>query len=164
MFTFQILLFPLFSSKAWIYIHILKHPSPFKQPLPPPPQTLRAPPNRSTKTHDRDREEEPELEIKEALIPIMEAEKKAKTTEKVVSGQTEPWHKPKNGSVFPAKRRSVKQMMWDLAMAEKKGNKNKKPNHNNAVHPCSSELLVDDWYTYIVHHLLLHMDAFLCHS
>ena len=69
----------------------------------------------------------------------MEAEKKAKATEKMVSEQTEPWHKPKNGSVFPPKRRSVKKMMWERAVADNKGNKNNKSNQNNAVHPSSSD-------------------------
>jgi len=31
----------------------------------------------------------------------------------VKTEETEPWHKPKNKSVFPAKKRSVKQMIWD---------------------------------------------------
>ncbi|KAJ1396219.1 hypothetical protein SESBI_32719 [Sesbania bispinosa] len=57
--------------------------------------------------------------------------------EKMVS---EPWHKPKNknGSVFPAKRRSVKKMMWD-SVVESIGR-----NKNNSVHPSSSCLHADD--------------------
>ncbi|RDX77908.1 hypothetical protein CR513_41888, partial [Mucuna pruriens] len=40
----------------------------------------------------------------------MEGERKGNGTG---SEETEPWHKPKNGSVFPAKRRSVKRMMYE---------------------------------------------------
>ena len=66
----------------------------------------------------------------------MEGEKKAKGSEKVASEQTEAWHKTKNGSVLPAKRRSVKKMIWDI-FVEFIADKNK----NNSVHPCTSEPL-----------------------
>lgn len=62
----------------------------------------------------------------------MEGDMEGKTKERMVSEQTEPWHKPKDGSVFPAKRRSVKQMMWDRVV-EPKANK------KNSVHPCSTD-------------------------
>ncbi|KEH35363.1 hypothetical protein MtrunA17_Chr3g0125361 [Medicago truncatula] len=39
----------------------------------------------------------------------------------VKTEETEAWHKPKNGSVFPAKKRSVKKMMWDQ-FVDPKGN------------------------------------------
>ncbi|KAJ1387355.1 hypothetical protein SESBI_40015 [Sesbania bispinosa] len=72
----------------------------------------------------------------------MEGEMKGKGSEKMVSEetQTEAWHKPKNGSVFPAKRRSVKQMMWDR-MVESTANKTVQrttSKSNNSVYPCSS--------------------------
>jgi len=47
--------------------------------------------------------------------------------------ETEPWHKPKNGSVFPAKKRSVKKMIWDQIH---KGNSNS--NTVSPPHPQSS--------------------------
>ena len=74
----------------------------------------------------------------------MEAEKKAKGSEKVASEQTAAWHKPKNGSVFPAKRRSVKKMIWDLVV-EFIADKAFKmvSNRNNSVHPCTSDPLAD---------------------
>ncbi|KAJ7959199.1 hypothetical protein O6P43_019809 [Quillaja saponaria] len=37
-----------------------------------------------------------------------------KKEEKRVPAEAEPWLKPKNGSVFPAKRKSVKTMMFQF--------------------------------------------------
>lgn len=76
----------------------------------------------------------------------MEKERKAKKTEEIVKGKTEPWHKPKNGSVFPAKRCSVKQMMWNRVVESvtpppKLSQCNKS---NSVVHPFSTEPLVDE--------------------
>ncbi|TKY74213.1 hypothetical protein E2542_SST02973 [Spatholobus suberectus] len=82
--------------------------------------------------------------VAEKLIQNMDTKMKVKPTEKIGSEQTEPWHKPKNGSIFPAKRRSVKQMMWDCvvgpkaAVGFKMGSSPSKSKKNNSVHPCSS--------------------------
>lgn len=62
-----------------------------------------------------------------------------KTKERMVSEQTEAWHKPKDGSIFPAKRRSVKRMMWDRVVDPMVDKVNKK----NSVFPCSTEPSVD---------------------
>ncbi|KAK7351083.1 hypothetical protein VNO77_10259 [Canavalia gladiata] len=78
----------------------------------------------------------------EKLVPNMEAKMKVKPTEKMGGEQTKLWHKPKNGSIFPAKRKSVKQMMWDRVvgpnMGFKMGSPSFKSKGNNSVHPCSS--------------------------
>ena len=43
-----------------------------------------------------------------------EMEKLKAAAEEIATEKTEAWHKRKKGSVFPAKRRSVKQMICDL--------------------------------------------------
>ncbi|XLS67236.1 hypothetical protein HN51_018259 [Arachis hypogaea] len=59
----------------------------------------------------------------------MEGKKMAKAKEK-----REIWcQKSKNGSVFPAKRRSVKKMIWDSIVKAIF----KSINGNNSVHPCT---------------------------
>ncbi|RDX61246.1 hypothetical protein CR513_60539, partial [Mucuna pruriens] len=59
---------------------------------------------------------------------------------------TESWHKPKNGSIFPAKRRSVKRMMWDSIVGPKAesdmGSPPSKSNKNNS--------LMKDWKNDVV--------------
>jgi len=56
--------------------------------------------------------------------------------------ETEAWHKPKNGSVFPAKKRSVKKMMWDQIVDPKGSGSNTvssppppSSKSNSTVHP-----------------------------
>ena len=53
------------------------------------------------------------------------AETKLKSVdEEIATEKIKAWHRPKKGSVFPAKRRSVKQMIYDLLFG-----KNRKRNH-----------------------------------
>ncbi|KAL5192737.1 hypothetical protein HKD37_04G011733 [Glycine soja] len=41
------------------------------------------------------------------------AEQGSNSSKKNESGNIEPWHKPKNGSVIPANRKSVKKLMCE---------------------------------------------------
>ncbi|KAG5036206.1 hypothetical protein AAZX31_04G225200 [Glycine max] len=68
----------------------------------------------------------------------MDAEKKGKDAE-----ETEPWHKPKNGSVFPKERVSVKQMVYKkvkqvvvdfVESTAKKGSVSPAPEASNSNH------------------------------
>ncbi|KAL5075657.1 hypothetical protein RYX36_014641 [Vicia faba] len=60
--------------------------------------------------------------------------------------ETEAWRKPKNGSVFPAKKRSVKRMIWNQFVDSMKGSSSmavsppppQSSMSNSNVHPCST--------------------------
>ncbi|WJX33967.1 hypothetical protein P8452_22124 [Trifolium repens] len=63
----------------------------------------------------------------------------------VKTEETEPWHKPKNGSVFPAKKCSVKKRIWNLVVDSKGSSSNtisspplpaQSSKSNSIVHPC----------------------------
>lgn len=60
--------------------------------------------------------------------------------EEMKGKETETWHKPKNGSVFPPKRRSVKKMIWDHFKLAPFSSSNtvSSPSHSNTVHPHKS--------------------------
>lgn len=47
----------------------------------------------------------------------------------------EAWKKSKNGSIFPAKRRSVKKMIWDLFVLQLTATNSTTA---TTVHPCST--------------------------
>ncbi|KAJ7965475.1 hypothetical protein O6P43_015109 [Quillaja saponaria] len=47
----------------------------------------------------------------QVVQPKKEEVMEPKPVEKIVTAETEPWFKPKKGSVFPAKKKSVKTMM-----------------------------------------------------
>ncbi|PNX73484.1 hypothetical protein L195_g029386 [Trifolium pratense] len=61
----------------------------------------------------------------------------------VKTEETEPWHKPKNGSVFPAKKSSVKKKIWNLIVDPKSSSSNtvsppplpQSSKSNSIVHP-----------------------------
>jgi hypothetical protein len=65
----------------------------------------------------------------------------------VKTEETEPWHKPKNGSVFPAKKCSVKKKIWNLVVDPKGSSSSsntisspplpaQSSKSNSTVHPC----------------------------